>query len=241
MIEEIKNAAELSNSCQRNWDHSASIPDEHVETLIHCIRHAPTKQNETHYKVFYTRDPDLIYKIYRKTRQFAVTPSTGDATQFTDNNGKTALEYNVRNSQVNANLLIAFCDDWDQSKSRTMIHRIVDERPNDATSVAVAEKERQKAFSIGVATGELILAANLLGYRNGICSAFWAHEMADFFEGGELRLLIGIGRPHPNKDRKEHEEILNKDIVAVDRRSGADDDKWIFPTFEKDVMIKELL
>jgi len=237
MIEEIKKAAELSNSCQRNWDHSALIPDEHVEMLIHSIRHAPTKQNETHYKVFFIRNPELIYQIYRKTKQFAVTPGTGDITQFTDNDGKTKLEYNVRNSQVNANLLIAFCDDWDQSKSRTMIHRIVDERPNDVAPGAITEKERQKALSIGVATGELILAANLLGYRTGICTAFWSHEMTDFFEGGE----VGVGVPHPDKDRKEHEEVVNKDIVAVDRRSGDDDAKWIFPTFEKDVMIKELL
>ena len=239
MIEEIKQAAELSNRCQRNWNHWATIPDEHIETLIHSIRHAPTKQNETHYKVFIIRDPELIYKIYRKTKHFAVTPLT-NLTQFTHDDGKTDLEYNVRNSQVNANLLIAFCDDWDQSKSRTMIHKIVDERPDNIASNALTEKERQKAFSIGIAVGEVVLAANLLGYRTGICSAFWVDEMKDFFEGSDLRLLVGIGVPHPDKDRKEHEDTFNADIVAIDRRNGPDNEKWLFPTFEKEVMIKEL-
>ena len=238
MIEEIKQAAELSNRCQRNWDHDATISGEHLQTILHCIQHAPTKQNETHYKVFYTTDPDLIYRIYGKTKHFAVTPYTGIA-DFTDNDGRTQLDYNVRNSQVNANLLIAFCDDWDQDKSRSLIHKIVDER-SDATPTAHKEKEKQRFFSMGIAAGEVLMAANLLGYRTGLCSAFWPDEMKDFFDGSFLRILVGVGIPHPDKDRREHEETTNKNIVAIDRRNGPDNEKWLFPTFKKEVTIKEL-
>ena len=115
MFKEIKLAAELSNKAQRNWDHGITIPKKDINTLIHTITHAPTKQNETHYKVYYTTSPDLIYKIYRETKNFTVI----DDLSHTDNTGFTTEEYNVRNSQINSNLLFAFCDDWNQRSSST--------------------------------------------------------------------------------------------------------------------------
>ena len=113
IIDLIRNAAKNCNPAQRNWDHSIEIPKIHKDLLIDVIKHAPTKQNETHYKVYVFDDPKKIYNIYRMTKHFSVPPLT-DATQFTDNEGRTKKEYNVRNSQINANLLFAFCDDWIQ-------------------------------------------------------------------------------------------------------------------------------
>ena len=235
MIEDIKKASASSNAAQRNWDHSVSIPQKDVDCLVQTVLNAPTKQNETHYKVFYTTDKDLIYKIYYKTKHFAVA----DDTTYTDNDGKTLKEYNVRNSQVNANLLFAFCDDWNQNNSRAKIHAIVDER-SDARPGALIEREKQRHYSIGVAAGELILAANLLGYKTGLCSAFWSDEMKGFFHGSKLQLLVGVGVPHPDKDRTEHEETYNKDIILPSVRSGSDNEKWKFPSFKKEMSIKRI-
>ena len=49
-------------------------------------------------------------------------------------------------------------------------------------------------------------------------------------------MLVGVGYP-TDKPRTEHEEVYNKDIVAVDRRTGDDDEKWKFPAFEKKIKI----
>ena len=232
---QINLASASSNAAQRNWDHSACIPQKDIDCLVQTILNAPTKQNETHYKVYYTTDKDLIYKIYHKTRHFTVTKDT----TYTDSDGKTLKEHNVRNSQVNANLLFAFCDDWNQDNSRAMIHLLVEERDNISPD-ALIEREKQRHFSIGIAAGELILAANLLGYKTGLCSAFWPHEMENFFHGSNLQLLVGVGLPHPDKDRTEHEEVYNKDIILQSVRSGPDDEKWKFPTFTKDMKIEQL-
>ena len=217
MINLIKKASESSFHAQRNWDRTKVIPQEHIDTLLEVIKNSPTKQAETHYKVFWTNDVDLIYKIYRKTKHFTVTPF--GSLDLTDETGKTEKDYNVRNSQIYSNLLFAFSYDWNQKEARSHIHAIVDEGKGNI--YATHEKERQKSISIGVAVGELILSANLLGYKTGLCSAFWSSEMKEYFNG-------------------ENEEVLNKQILAEDRRTGEDNEKWLFPSFTKKMKIEKL-
>ena len=235
MINLIKKASESSFHAQRNWDRTKVIPQEHIDTLLEVIKNSPTKQAETHYKVFWTNDVDLIYKIYRKNKHFTVTPF--GSLDLTDETGKTEKDYNVRNSQIYSNLLFAFSYDWNQKEARSHIHAIVDEGKGNI--YATHEKERQKSISIGVAVGELILSANLLGYKTGLCSAFWSSEMKEYFNGENIELLVGVGYP-TNKSRTEHEEVLNKQILAEDRRTGEDNEKWLFPSFTKKMKIEKL-
>tara|TARA_Y100001963_G_scaffold51182_1_gene71605 strand:+ start:5568 stop:6281 length:714 start_codon:yes stop_codon:yes gene_type:complete len=237
MKENIKTASKLSNQCQRNWDHSKSIDQEDIEVLLETVKNSPTKQNETHYKVYYTDDEDLIYKVYKKTKKFTVI----DSFEHTNNDGYTKSEYEVTNSQVNANLLFAFCDDWNQSFARSATHAIVDARGEDKVNPRnLIIREQQKHYSMGIAIGELILAANLLGYRTGICSAFGKNDMRVLFNDSLVEILVGIGIPHPKKDRREHEEVYNKDILTKSRRTGADDEKWLFPSFKKKLTIEKI-
>lgn len=239
LLNDIKAAVAATNPAQRNWDRSRDIPKEHMDLFEEIIRLAPTKQNETHYKVFMFKDPTTIREIYDKTNYFGVPPAKegDDPTAFTNNQGITKDEYNVKNSQVWSNLVIALCEDWDQSRSRTLIHKIVDER-KDVNYEAIREKNKIIHVSQGILLGELMLAATLLGYRTGLCSAYGPQDMWDFVEGSECNCLLGIGFPHPDKDRREHEEVYNRDIVAEDRRTGPLDEKWKFPTFEKEVYVK---
>ena len=73
-----------------------------------------------------------------------------------------------------------------------------------------------------------------------MCSAFWSDEMKDFFHGSNLQLLVGVGIPHPDKDRTEHEETYNKDIILKRFRTGSDNEKWKFPSFKKEMSIKRI-
>ena len=97
----------------------------------------------------------------------------------------------------------------------------------------------QRSLSMGIAVGELILSANLLGYKTGLCSAFWPNEMEEYFNGEHIELLVGVGYP-TDRPRTEHEEVLNKEILAVDRRTGTDDEKWLFPAFTKKMTVTKL-
>lgn len=235
MIEDIKIASAHSFHAQRNWDRTKEIPQEHIDTFLEVIRNSPTKQAETHYKVLWTDDTDLIYQIYRKTKHFSVTPS-GSALKYTDDDGKTDVKFNVRNSQIYSNLLFAFSFDWNEKESRAKIHT-VSNRQNAKESVIV-EKDRQRCLSMGIAVGELILSANLLGYRTGLCSAFWPKELKPFFNDENIELLVGIGYP-TDKPRREHEEVYNRDITPS-KKTGDDNEKWLFPSFEKKMSIEKL-
>ena len=235
MINEINLASCLSNPAQRNWDHNFVMPEEHIDCLVQTVINSPTKQNETHYKVYYTTDSKLIYNIYYNTNHFTVVNSS----EFTNDSGITPDDYNVRNSQCNANLLVIFCSDYEKN-SRTMVHRVTEERKRTVNPKAIRVREKTKAYSVGVAAGELILAANLLDYRTGLTSAFNASDLRQFVNGDTVELLVGIGKPDPTKDRRQHEEVLNKEITLKERRTGADNEFWKFPTFKKDLKIERL-
>ena len=60
-----------------------------------------------------------------------------------------------------------------------------------------------------------------------------------YFNGENIELLVGVGYP-TNKPRTEHEEVLNKQILAEDRRTGKDNEKWLFPSFTKKMKIEKL-
>ena len=49
--DELLSAITNTNPCQRNWDHSQTIPTEDVNILLESVKKAPTKQNETNYKI----------------------------------------------------------------------------------------------------------------------------------------------------------------------------------------------
>ena len=230
MRKELKDAVEVTNRCQRNWDRSKPIFDEDLETLIHVAKRSPAKQNETHYKVFVIKDPDTIYKINRKTKHYALWR---DIDEIEDDGKTNTADMNVRNSQVWASVLFGFCDDWDQSVARSAIHAIMDEKEEVKANVII-EREKQRYFSMGISSGMVAMSAAMMGYSTGYCSAFWPNEMEEIVPGFiDLKILLGIGHPHPDKHRREHEEQLNKDIWHDFYKNGEPDEKWMFPTFEK--------
>ena len=171
--------------------------------------------------------------MYSRTKYFAVA----DNNIQMDSNGDTPDEYCVTNSQLNANLIIAFCDDWDQSKARARTHMIVDDNTRKEDLYTHIVKNRIMDIGTGIAIGQLLLSANLLGYRTGCCSAFRENEVLGI-ENTFTKCIVGIGYPNPNMDRKKHPDVLNKDILLESQRRGQLEEMWSFPSFEKNVQIE---
>ena len=48
-LENEKQIIDTIRRCQRNWDHSRSIPDEHLEHWIYIAQNSPSKQDESYY------------------------------------------------------------------------------------------------------------------------------------------------------------------------------------------------
>jgi hypothetical protein len=100
--------------------------------------------------------------------------------------------------------------------------------------------EEQIDFSIGISVGQLILAAAMMGYKTGICSALDSPGIGELLPTNKqtqdnvynAKLIIGVGYEQDGVDRRLHQEVLNKDIPFNDRRTGDEDGLYRFPTFE---------
>jgi nitroreductase len=176
-IELLKDAFQISQRCRRNWDLSTSIPLEHLNILKQSVINSPTKQNEEYYSVTFITDRVLIEKIYHHT----------------DFNTDIKMSDLSKNPQVLANLLVVF------SKADPKTFR--NEQSDYVTEELMSENRN---ISIGIASGQLALAAALLGYRTGFCGCFDRVAVGDLLEDYPL-LLLGIGYPDTNKDRTEHQ------------------------------------
>lgn len=229
----LLSAIKSTNPCQRNWDLTKQIPDEDIQLMLDSIRYAPTKQNETHYKIYWSTDRSVIQDIYSRTKFYAVADESVDM----DANGDTSDEYCVTNPQINSNLLVAFCDDWDQSRARARTHIIVDDETRKEDLYTHIIKNRIMDIGVGVAIGQLLLTANLLGYRTGCCSAFREDDVLGI-DNTYTKCIVGIGYPNLNMSRRIHPDVLNKDISLG--WEGSPDDNWEFPTWEKKVEINRI-
>lgn len=227
----IKNAVDSAQKAQRNYNLSKTIPQEDLDTLIYAAVNSPSKQNETHYSLSVYTDHDTIRQIYNHTKKFTLIRDKSDIEKsFGEKDGKYWQndENSVTNSQILSNVLFAYVQE--QGEPRGGTHRIGQINPNG--NAAAIYKEQQD-YSIGISVGQLILTANLLGYRTGICSAMDSRPIKKIVgTENSVKLLVGIGYPNIDTDRQLHAETLNSDVPEK-FRTGALDEQWRFPSFEK--------
>jgi len=236
---ELLTAIQNTYPCQRNWDHTQTIPQEDIDLILNAARLAPTKQGETHYKVYWTTDRAKIQEIYERTPYFAVYDPAKDYTGIENEAGDFPPEYNVTNPQVNANMIIALCDDWNPETARARTHMVIDNETMTEDVYTHIVKHRQLDLGAGIAMGNVLLTANLLGYRTGLCSAFNEDEVlgvANTF----CKCIVGIGFPDPNLDRRVHPDVLNSEIFEENMRTGANTENYIFPSFAKEDPVNEI-
>ena len=233
----IKNAVDVAQRAQRNYDRSKSIPDEDLETLIYAAENSPSKQNETHYALKVYTNKTYIEKIYRATKEFAIYTREDNLEEiFDDSNEKRFIQKGelTYNSQILANALFVYFLDVGHLRAG---HHVVSQRENSSQR-SRNRLEEQQSFSIGVSAGELILSATLLGYKTGICSAIQGTPIKEIC-GTELepKLLVGVGYENVGMDRRYHAELLNKDLPEK-YRTGPDNEKFRFPTFDKEIKVE---
>ena len=59
-LEAEKKAVDIARRCQRNWDLSKTVPQEHIDHLIYLATHAPSKQDESFFDLYVVTDRDKI-------------------------------------------------------------------------------------------------------------------------------------------------------------------------------------
>ena len=237
MHEEIKAAVSNSQRAQRNYDLTKSISENDLETLIHAATNSPSKQNETHYSLHVYTDQTMIRKIYDHTKKFTLMSPKENLKELfgVDENGKYWQDDNqaVKNSQIFANALFVYVKEEGAARGGT--HMAGQEHKGSSARTLYDE---QINYSIGISIGELILTANLLGYRTGLCSAMDDDAIKKLLGvDNRVKMLVGVGYPNLDVDRRLHAETLNRDVPER-FRSGEEEELWRFPSFEKAVKVK---
>jgi nitroreductase len=193
----LLSASESAQRCQRNWNPSKKIPDTIIDQLKKIVINSPTKQNDELYSVIFCSDNDIIQEIYHNS---IIEPGFENLDEH-------------KNSQILANLLIIFCTESPSSR-RNKDHL-------DQSELSI-----NRYMAIGIASGQLALAANLLGLKSGFCKCFDKIAVANIL-GKNPELLLGIGYPNENKNRREHHLIdywfpsFNKDLTIVSMENGS--------------------
>jgi len=229
MQDKIKQAIDTVQRAQRNYDLSKRIPKEDLELLIYAAKNSPSKQNETHLSLHIFTDECIIKQIYGCTNKFTL----GVKEALDEDKGEEWLyeNYSVKNSQIYANALFVYVEDDGEARGATHLRA----QHGDEFSKRILTE--QKNYSMGISIGELILTAGLLGYKTGICSAMDEEQVKQILgTDRSVKILVGVGFENEGVDRRLHAETLNKE-VPEERRNGDLEEKWKFPSIEKDIKV----
>ena len=222
-------AIHSSEKCQRNWDLSRKIPPQHLAIIETALTRCPSKQSRIDYVTYMKTDKDTIHKIYECTNGFITDHTVSPVTT-------------IENSQVCANLLVVLVatDSNDNEhlkrygKDNTLEtfdgspfgEQLADE--HNLTTNDDNTQHKNTFLNVGIAMGYIVLVANQLGYKTGICTCYTSKPIKDALgiepkDYGKRHIygLIGIGYPDPKKNPKQH---MFKE--------------YTFPSFSKDKKIQ---
>jgi hypothetical protein len=203
-LDREKKHIETIKRCQRNWDYSKTVPQEHIDHWLWIAQNSPAKQYEAYYDVYYAQRPEVLRDLGKHTWG------------FTRNFGEGPPSC-ARNPQMNANFYMCFVSKFPDSNHN---------HNNDGTHRAIDyHGRRQNALvSIGIAMGLVARSAAELGYQTGYNKNHggepdqpdhWEKRMGilDEVNKGLLRIEYGLGigfaqagRAHSESD--EHEIMI---------------------------------
>ena len=194
-MDNILSAIESSQHCQRNWDLDKTISPEHLSIFEYVLKNAPSKQNIAYYKVHFIFNRELIENIYTNTPTYS---------------GSVEERYNP---QVLANLLVVFEDYFDFSNNENIQIRAYKQKDKltDSQRITLENNLTQdRLHAIGIASGQLVLVANYLGYKTGFCKCFKPEDLSKVINiNNKVSLMVGIGYQNINVPHNIHQ--LKKD------------------------------
>lgn len=239
IIKDIKKTSEVIRRCQRNWDHSKSIPREHIELLAEVAKNSPAKQDEAYFDVYAITDRDLIEKLYENSDGF----TSGALSEGKLDNFKV-----YPNSQTRANLV--FC--WVSRQPTTMRNYYQDDHDHDAFDPSDKGIDNDKTpgtpkdagewsrnientyTSIGISTACVAQAAARLGYVTGYNKNTGEFDEIIELETNEsvwLRYTLSVG--FPNEDIPHHVDDEGREFGSFSLTSERDN-QVVEVTLDKD-------
>jgi len=194
---------EKIQKCQRNWDHSRTIPQEHIDHWLWIAQNSPSKQYEGYYDVYYAKKPEVIEDLLDHTWGFTWSTNPPSC---------------VRNPQMGANFYMCFVSKTPNTQRNFN---------NDGTAreQGYAGRNDNAIVSIGIALGLIARSAAELGYSTGYnknmssgpdSNRYWERKMGIYDEAveGSMRIEYGIGIGYAQSNRSWTESDQTEVLVG---------------------------
>jgi hypothetical protein len=201
-LQKEKQIIDTIRRCQRNWDHSKSIPDEHLDHWAYIAQHSPSKQDESYFNLYMITNKEKIELLLNHTWGHTMQIAPGNYTGVS------------RNTPMGANAYLLFT-----FKLPPTIREIKpDGQPFAQTGIDFEGRKRNGYIAIGIAAGLIAQSAANLGYKTGFNSCHNSHSLGQpdqtkvwretlGIESSETMIVgLGIGYPQEGKARNEHNE-----------------------------------
>lgn len=221
ILQNQKQAVLTTRRCQRNWDRTKTIPQEHIDHWIYLATNSPSKQDEARFGLCVITKTEIIDKIYD---DFA-----WGSHRFGNDAG--------RNTQMGANALFVFAeidasDDEYDSDGITQNREVVSKGFDLRTNLNFNR-------DIGLAMGIVSFSAAQLGYSTGFCTnvIYNKHSFDDWKKMLGIPLeqkwiptvVLGIGYPD---ERLGWFQSLDMEYLEADPREGNLDDITVLEKYK---------
>lgn len=220
-ILDLQNTASASaRKCQRNWDYSRFVPQEHIEHLVNIAKNAPAKQDEDYYNIAVITNRDTIELVYNSSVGFTKRDENKNV-RVDELTGAPAW----RNPQSRANILFLYFAKrpttnytyyW--GKDAEVYHLQGKPIPNDDEGKLIEDTYT----AIGCSIGLTAFAAAQLGYVTGPNKNLGDRQLLktklglDDLEGWPIYTL-GIGFPDVNLPHHVSHENKNYGSISTNR------------------------
>lgn len=205
MIEKtIRDSILTAQRCQRNYDLSKEIPQEHLDLLEMSVTECPSKQNIAYYNTHFITDRKIIEKIH----EYSYGPGATSDKLYSNPQvaGQLCIVFTERRTEEDLEAMIDARTG--NPRYRNSQQRVLHNPNATAEEKAIARNQldKDRNIALGIAAGYSNLIAAELGYRSGCSQCFMNEEIKELLGIEEnVLLLMGIGHNNPEKNRREHQ------------------------------------
>ncbi len=214
-IETILNSSKVIRRCQRNWDLSKSIPDEHINILAEVAKHSPSKQDEAYYDVLVITQRELIEELYKCSIGY----------------WKALKKESWPNPQTRANIIFA----WVIKTPNTMRNYYQPDDPADTIKdgYSPGDKKHKDEISrtlentytaVGASMGVTAYVASLLGYSTGFNKNLGKFSKIINLDTKKYYLKYTLGIGYPQQDKPHNIDHENREFHSCSLAGDRDVD-----------------
>lgn len=161
--------------CQRNWDHTHSMPESDLDTLIKVATTMPAKQNRDYYKLIVSTDREFNSIAHSLSRDLDNPDTPG------------------RNSQVNANTLFIYIKNLNFGNGNGNTQFVDNHQGNVNTAVGIS------SGGLALAASQLDYRVGFCQcFLNDELKIELRKKDIILADDEDIKLLVGVGKPNTN-------------------------------------------